>query len=240
MPSRLIKLWVWGEAALFSRPEMKSERVSYDVMTPSSARGILDAIYFKPAMQWEVTGIRVLSPVNFMNIRRNELGVKIPAPGKKEMSGAFVTPLGISIEENRQQRASLLLKNVSYIIEAKVKVLDPRESDGKILSDPEAKHLEIFKRRAKEGKYFHHPYFGCREFPVSFRLLEEGFTPPDILEVRDRDFGFMLQDMIYREDKKGQIIIPNKKGKYTATPHFFRAIMKDGFIEVPPLVESFS
>lgn len=231
-----IRLWVYGDNALFTRPEMKAERVSYEVMTPSAARGILDAIYFKPQMQWVITGIRVLAPVCFENIRRNEVSTKMTAPNQKEMELTHGKARGMVVEDVRQQRAALVLKNVSYIIEAHIRVLDAHESSGQINPNAPQKHLEVFLRRARVGGYFHHPYFGCREFPVSFELLERGGTePPDTLVERNQHWGLMLHDLEYTQNAKGKIIIPGKKGKYSACARFYQAEMVDGLITVPPL-----
>ena len=199
-----IKLRVWGDYALFSRPEMKVERVSYDVMTPSAARGILEAIYWKPAIRWIVDRIHVLNKVRFENIRRNELSNKASVSTTIIKQGK--TTVCQYIEEERQQRASMVLKNVNYIIEAHF------ELTGNDTSDP-GKHLAIFERRAKKGQCFHRPYFGCREFPVSFEWCEE--VPKSQL-CGEQDFGFMLHDIDF-QDKK--------------TPQFFRAKMNDGIID---------
>lgn len=126
-----IKLHISGEFACFTRPEMKVERVSYDVVTPSAARGILEAIYWKPQIRWIVDRIHVLNPIRFTNIRRNEVGTKAAAPSRAAMNGDTIATPGIHIEENRQQRAATLLRDVSYVIEAHFEILDRRfERDG--------------------------------------------------------------------------------------------------------------
>lgn len=231
-----ITLKVSGDYALFSRPEMKVERVSYDVITPSAARGILEAIYWKPQMRWVVTEIRVLNPIRFTNIRRNEISSKIPMGGGGGVNVAMRDPSirpSIDVAEHRQQRASLLLKDVSYVIRARVHVLDPRMEPGsEPLPDAQAaaKHLEMFKRRAAKGQAFHQPYFGCREFPVRFELIEdESLIPPtDSSFAGEKDLGFMLHDIDFEQDRK-------TKAVRSATPHFFRAQMNDGVIKVPEL-----
>lgn len=231
-----ILLKVSGDYALFSRPEMKVERVSYDVMTPSAARGVLEAIYWKPQIRWVVDEIHVLKPIRFTNIRRNEVGSKIPVKGKFGISAAMkdasVRP-EMDVTANRQQRAALLLKDVEYVIRAHIKVLDRRiDKDGEEFSDSEAvgKHLDMFKRRARKGQFFHHPYFGCREFPVDFELIESEEeipkAPPEFAD--EKDLGFMLHDLEFDQEKS------SKKVKST-TPHFFRAIMRDGVIQIPEL-----
>lgn len=232
-----ITLHVSGDYALFSRPEMKVERVSYDVMTPSAARGVLEAIYWKPQIRWIIDEIHVLNPIRFTNIRRNEISKKASPPTKAQMAGTEAPPEGIRCDDTenkiRAQRASLLLKDVAYLIKAHVLVLDPRVEKGDLPSpEPEAvgKHLEMFKRRARKGQAFQQPYFGCREFPVRFELIEnESDLPapcPD--HAGEKDLGFMLHDIEFEQDHA------TKKVKST-TPHFFRASMCDGVIKVPQL-----
>lgn len=226
-----IKLHVWGDFACFTRPEMKVERVSYDVMTPSGARGILEAIYWKPQIRWVIDRIQVLKPIQFTSIRRNEVASKASAATAKSAMKAGTGDIGILIEDDRQQRAALVLKDVAYVIEAHFEIIDMRfEKDGPEASrdDNAGKHLSIFNRRAKGGQYFHHPYFGCREFPVNFELIE-GAPPESTLPTgdRDKDFGFMLHDLEFDQD-------PKTKAVKSTTPRFFRAVMKNGIIEVPP------
>jgi CRISPR-associated protein Cas5d len=199
-----IKLRVWGDYALFSRPEMKVERVSYDVMTPSAARGILEAIYWKPEIRWMVDRIHVLKKIQFDNIRRNELSNKVSVSDKVMREGnALVCQY---IEEDRQQRASMVLKHVDYIIEAHF------ELTGNDASDP-GKHLAMFERRAKKGQCFHRPYFGCREFPVNFAWCAD----ISISQLNgEHDLGYMLHDIDFQDNM---------------TPRFFRAVMHDGVID---------
>jgi CRISPR-associated protein Cas5d len=168
-----VRLLVWGDYASFNRPEMKVERVSYDVITPSAARGILEAIYWKPEMRWVVDKLYVINPIRFTHIRRNEVDCKISA---RNVSSAMKTgegDLSIAVEDHRQQRAAMILKEVCYGIEAHVKVLKSELKDGKSIENPEAKHLRQFKDRAQKGACFHHPYLGTREFPDSFKLVEQ-------------------------------------------------------------------
>jgi CRISPR-associated protein Cas5d len=225
-----VKLKVWGDYACFTRPEMKVERVTYDVITPSAARGILEAIYWKPEMRWVVTRLHVLNLIRFTHVRRNELDCKIPAGTvKKAMSGGEVE-LGIAVEEHRQQRAAMVLKDVCYGIEAHLEVLKHEGPEDK----PEAKHLDQFNRRARNGEFFHHPYLGCREFPAHFELVES--FPPCHESLRgERDLGYMLHDIVFVPDKKGPIIESNQGKRLRAEPRFTRFVMKDGIIEVPPL-----
>ena len=198
-----IKLRVWGDYALFTRPEMKVERVSYDVMTPSAARGILEAIYWKPAIRWVIDRIHVLQPVRFENIRRNELANRVSV-NKRDMAEG--KPICRYIEDDRQQRASMVLRNVEYVIEAHFELMGSDDADP-------GKHLAIFERRVKKGQCFHRPYFGCREFPVNFEWYDE---IPSALFSGEQDLGFMLHDIDFANDM---------------TPHFFRAVMQDGIID---------
>lgn len=233
-----IILKIAGDYALFSRPEMKVERVSYDVITPSAARGIFEAIYWKPQIRWIIDEITVLNPIRFTNIRRNEIDSKIPDKGPAGMSAAMRDPSVVPempIELHRQQRASLLLKDVAYLIKAHVAVLDRRvEKDADPLPENEAagKHLDMFKRRARKGQAFHQPYFGCREFPVEFELIEDEASLPtpheELLTGEAKDLGYMLHDIEFEQDKA------TKKVKST-NPHFFRAEMTNGVIRVPKL-----
>ena len=197
-----IKLRVWGNYALFTRPEMKVERVSYDVMTPSAARGILEAIYWKPAIRWVIDRIHVLQPVRFENVRRNELANRVSV-NKRDMEED--KPVCRYIEDDRQQRASMVLRNVEYVIEAHFELEGSEDIDT-------GKHLAIFERRVKKGQCFHRPYFGCREFPVNFEWC--GDIPQPSFS-GEQDLGFMLHDIDFANDM---------------TPHFFRAVMQDGVI----------
>lgn len=235
-----VKLEVWGDYASFNRPEMKVERVSYEFMTPSAARGILEAIYWKPQMKWVVDKIHVLAPIRFTQVRRNELNQKIPSRNIENVRKKGKGALGIFIEEHRQQRASRILKDVRYGIEAHVEVLNLSGEKGEILNHPEAKHLESFKRRAAKGQYFHHPYLGCREFPAHFRLLGEGETfgaPPDELW-GERNFGFVLWDVVFIPDPNGLVVEGNRGLRVKPQARFFEAVMKDGVINVPAFQET--
>ena len=219
-----IRLFVEGDYALFTRPELKVERVSYDVMTPSAARGLLEAIYFKPQMRWCIERIHVLKPVRFTSIRRNEVAHRASAATARKAIKAGKGRLGLYADDAsvRQQRASLVLKDVAYVIEARIEILDAREADGTRLDKPEAKHLDTFKRRAREGRSFHQPYFGCREFAARFQLLEDGEDPPpsELTEEREhtRDLGLMLHDIDYANGRQ---------------PRFFRARLEQGVMNVP-------
>ena len=210
-----IKLHVWGEYACFTRPEMKVERVSYDVMTPSAARGILEAIHWKPAICWVIDRIHVLKPIRFETLRRNELGGKVPAGSvRNAMKRGSTEGLCSFIEEDRQQRATTLLRDVAYIIEAHFEL-----TDAAGVGDTEAKHLSMFNRRAAKGQCFHRPYLGTREFAANFDLVDSTKPRPDLPpDQQNRDLGWMLHDIDYGNEM---------------TPYFFRAEIRNGVVEVP-------
>jgi CRISPR-associated protein Cas5d len=211
-----VRLHVWGERACFTRPEMKVERVSYDVMTPSAARGILEAIHWKPAILWVVDRIHVLAPIQFQSFRRNEVGAKISAANaERAMRAGSLAGLGMVVEENRQQRASTLLVNVDYVIEAHFDMTPQASQD-----DTPAKHLSMFNRRAASGQCFHRPCLGTREFAADFELVAEGAPLPESKlppDQRDRDLGWMLYDIDHAGDKSSR---------------FFRARLEDGVLDV--------
>lgn len=211
-----LKLHVWGERACFTRPEMKVERVSYDVMTPSAARGILEAIHWKPAIRWIVDRIHVLNPIRFENIRRNEVGSKIPeSTVRSAMRSGQFGDLAIVVDEDRQQRAATVLRDVAYVIEAHF------ERTGKWGSeDTDAKHIDMARRRARSGQCFQRPCLGTREFAADFALVE-GDPPAAIPE--SRDLGYMLLDIDFAAG---------------ARPVFFRAEMVDGVISPPRLEDA--
>jgi CRISPR-associated protein Cas5d len=204
-----VKLKVWGEYACFTRPEMKVERVSYDVMTPSAARGILEAIYWKPEIRWIVDRIHVLNPIRFTNIRRNEVADKIPVNIVTAAMRRGSGDLALYVEDSRQQRAALVLRDVAYLIEAHFEIVSGEQNDGK--------HLDQFNRRAREGACYHRPYFGCREFPVNFALLE-GDLPSSPLR-GEQDLGWMLHDLDYASNCEAR---------------FFRAKLVNGILDCHP------
>lgn len=205
-----VKLRVWGNYACFTRPEMKVERVSYDVMTPSAARGILEAIHWKPALVWRVDYIHVLKPVKFDFIRRNEVAGKISERNIKTAMAGGDIDLHQYAAADRQQRAALVLRDVEYIIEAHFEFTGEAGA-----SDNPGKHCDIFNRRARSGQCHMRPYFGCREFPVQFELLEAGQAIQSPLQ-GEVDLGWMLWDIDFANDRQ---------------PVFFRPIMKDGVID---------
>lgn len=212
-----IRLHVWGERACFTRPEMKGERVSYDIMTPSAARGILEAIHWKPAIAWHIDRIHVLSPIRFESIKRNEVGSKIGTNNvTKAIKAGSTNGLATYVDEDRQQRATTYLKNVSYVIEAHFELTARAGKDDSV-----GKHLDIFNRRARQGQCFHMPCMGVREFPASFALLEpNNATPPSGLSEteKNRDLGWMLHDIDFA---------------HGSTPRFFRANLIEGIVDVP-------
>jgi CRISPR-associated protein Cas5d len=196
---------------------MKVERVSYDVITPSAARGILDAIHWKPAIRWSIDRIHVLKPIRFESIRRNEVGGKIsPASVTKAMKAGSTSGLANHVDEDRQQRAATILRDVAYVIEAHFDLTPKAGADDSV-----GKHLDIFNRRARKGQCFQMPCMGVREFPANFQLLEEAAALPEIHESLrgERDLGWMLHDIDFDRNM---------------TPRFFRAQMADGRIEIPP------
>lgn len=209
-----IRLKVSGDYACFTRPEMKVERVSYDVPTPSAARGILEAIHWKPAIRWIIDAIHVLEPIRFQSIRRNEVGGKAPAGKiKSAMKRGDLEDLQLLVDEDRQQRASTVLVKPAYVIEAHFELTGKAGPD-----DTEGKHLDIFNRRAARGQCFHQPCLGTREFTAHFELLDPDGPLPRAIE-ESRDLGFMLFDIDHQA-----------KGRPSL---FFRAILEKGVVKVP-------
>jgi CRISPR-associated protein Cas5d len=229
--NKIFCLEVSGDYACFTRPEMKVERVSYDVITPSAARAIFTAIFWKPAIRWNIQKIEILKGIRWISVRRNEVG--------KVASGSSN---GILIEDERQQRAGLFLRDVAYRIYAELefipppkrpKVLNPvpselvesEEHSGWAKDENPGKYNSMFERRATKGQCFSQPYLGCREFSCAFRLIpeqsvaEEQLKAPAIDETRD--LGFMLYDMDFTDEAN-------------IKPAFFRPTLKAGVINVPP------
>lgn len=211
-----VRLRVWGERACFTRPEMKVERVSYDVMTPSAARGVLEAIHWKPAILWVVDRIHVLAPIRFQSFRRNEVGAKISAvTAERAMRAGSTAGLGLAVDENRQQRATTMLVGVDYVIEAHFEMTARAGPE-----DTPAKHLSMFNRRAGAGQCFHRPCLGTREFAADFALLADGQPIPETRlppDQSDRDLGWMLHDIDHAGDKSSR---------------FFRARLTGGMLDV--------
>lgn len=204
-----IKLLVRGRNACFTRPEMKVERVSYDVITPSAARGILEAIHWKPAIRWVVDRIHVLRPIRFETIRRNEVASKISTrKAATAMTKGDLGGLSLAVDEDRQQRAMLCLADVAYGIEAHFEMTS-KAGPG----DNPGKHADMVRRRAAKGQCFHQPCLGVREFPADFELVE---TFPEAIP-DTRDLGWMLYDIDYANDRASI---------------FYRARMEAGVIDV--------
>lgn len=207
-----VKLETWGKFALFSRPELKVERCSYDIITPSAARGLIEAVYYKPAIRWVIDKIVVCNPIAFTNIRRNEVKSKLSASNAKSAMNGTGTLRPIYTAEDIQQRASMVLRDVRYVIEAHFEMTAKAGE-----TDTVEKHYNIALRRLRNGQFFHQPYFGCREFPADFRLFEGDADTEGLHE--SRDLGFMLYDLDYSNPRD-------------IRPMFFRAVMTDGVIDL--------
>jgi CRISPR-associated protein Cas5d len=207
-----LRLRVTGERACFTRPEMKVERVTYDVMTPSAARGVLEAILWKPQMRWVVERIDVLAPIRHAQVRRNEVADKASVRNLMTAMGGGSARLGIDIEDSRQQRAAVILREVDYVIQARIELTDKAGPDDSL-----AKYVEMFRRRAGAGQCFHRPYLGTREFAADFELVADDAAPAPIAV--DRDLGWMLLDIEHAGEK--------------ATPLFFPARLAGGSLAVP-------
>ena len=205
----MIQLEVWGAYALFSRPELKVERVSYDVPTPSAARGIVESVYYHPGLRWYIDRIHVLNPIRFVSIRRNEVTDKISGRNVRQAAQGGGQPLYLVTSQKIVQRSSLLLQDVHYVIEAHFEMTDKAAP-----SDSPGKFQDIVTRRMERGQCFHTPYFGCREFPVSFRRWPGG-PIPTIDETRD--LGLMLYDFDYSDPA-------------AITPTYFRARLEHGVL----------
>lgn len=209
-----VKVKVWGDYALFARPEMKVERCTYDVMTPSAARGILEAIYWHPGLRWVIDCIYIMKPISFTSIRRNEVKSKVSANNVLPVYNGAGKALYISSKEEIVQRASLLLRDVEYVIDAHFEMTGKANE-----TDNHGKFKDIIMRRLRRGECYHNPYFGCREFPVNFCLYEEEeiHTAYDVMD--EKDLGFMLYDLDYSDPDNIQ-------------PMFFRAVMKKGVLDL--------
>ena len=211
-----IQVEVWGDYALFSRPEFKVEHVSYDTMTPSAARGLLESIYWHPGLRWRIDRIHVCSPIRFTNIRRNEVKDTISARKVKTVMEKGQGELYLATPESIQQRAAMVLRDVHYVIDAHfemTQLASPTDNPGKF--------QEMMRRRVEKGQFYHQPCFGVREFPAHFKPCTQ--LPPCPEELKgEKDLGWMLLDMDYSDPEN-------------ITPHFFRATLRDGVLEVPPM-----
>lgn len=210
-----VAIEVWGERALFTRPELSVERVSYDVITPSAARGIIESIYWHPGMRYTIDRIHVLNPIRFTNVRRNEVNSKVLASSMRTaMTKGNELPY-INTKDDIQQRASLILTDVRYVLEAHFDLTEQATSD-----DNPGKFKDILRRRLDKGQCYSMPYFGTREFPANFKPYEESLPPKGFYAGDgEGDLGLMLYDMDYNDPKN-------------ITPMFFRAVMRGGTIDV--------
>jgi CRISPR-associated protein Cas5d len=207
---RTLGLRVSGDFACFTRPEFKVERVSYPVMTPSAARGVLEAVLWRPAIRWRIRRIVVVAPISYSSIRRNEVGriASRVSPGVINKGGSFPN---FFIEDHRQQRHMVVLRNVDYIIHAEIE-LTQKAGPGDNLT----KFREMFSRRVERGQCFHHPYLGCREFVADIRDPAE--SPRPAIDV-SMDLGLMLWDFHYERGIN--------------RPIFFSAKLERGVLNVP-------
>lgn len=206
-----VKMEVWGDCAMFTRPECKVERMSYDVPTPSAARGMLEAVFFHPGLRYSIDRIYIMNSIRFTNLRRNEVKSKLSAANARAAMQGGDKPLYIVTTQDIQQRASMMLRDVHYVIEAHFDMTERANP-----SDNPGKFQDIIKRRLRRGQAYAQPYLGCRECTAHFGLWEGGEieTIPET-----RDLGLMLYDMDYSD--------PNN-----ITPMFFRAKMVNGVIDV--------
>ncbi|MBD9039195.1 MAG: type I-C CRISPR-associated protein Cas5 [Collinsella aerofaciens] len=205
-----IKVLISGDRACFTRPEMKTERVSYDVITPSAARGILEAVYWKPAIAWKIDSIQVVNEIRFDTFRRNELASKLSYQNAKAAYSKNV-PVYVDVMADRQQRATMYLKDVAYIVTAHFE-MTARAGE----SDTPEKHYNIALRRLRKGQCFNQPYLGCREFPATVSLVEDGSVESYYQDIDRFDLGFMLYDIDFKNSME---------------PMFYRAVMKNGVID---------
>ena len=222
------KIKVWGDYALFSRPEMKVERYSYDVMTPSAARGILDALYWHPGMKWIVDRIYVQKPIQFISIRRNGIRDKVSASKALSVYNGSKKELSLNTQGKTDRRTSLILKDVQYIIEAHFEMTQyANENDSK------EKFSAIINRRLERGQCYHQPYFGCREFPAHFCPCEDGKITTAYEDEENHDLGFMFYGMSYTSK---DIESRDQKAPWRSfeeiCPTFFRANMKHGVLDL--------
>lgn len=211
----MIRVEVKGEFACFSRPEFKAERVSYDVITPSAARGLLESVFWHPGMRYIVDKIYLLSEISFANIKRNEVASKVSASNVQKVINSGKGALYLATPLDIQQRATMLLKDVHYIIEAHFNMTEKANA-----TDNTGKFQEMLKRRLRKGQNYHQPYLGCREFPAQVSLFKGDINTLNLAYAdEDKDLGFMLYDMDYSD-------------KDNITPMFFRAILKNGVIDL--------
>src|SRR3989304_5255695 len=220
-----LEVKVWGEFACFTRPEMKAERVSYPIMTPSAARGGLEAIFWKPEISWRVREIHVLKDIKHFSILRNEVNNKAVVSSAK---GWVKNGGGYFAEDDRAQRHTLALRDVAYIIKADVSVKSHSRNN-------EVAYRDQFCRRVASGKCYHMPYLGCREFTAFFSEPDGNDKAIDLTD----DLGLMLFDQIITEDPKGKVLYKHHDSKGhdikrgNAVPKFFSARLEHGVLKVP-------
>ncbi len=212
-----VKVRVWGDYACFSRSDLKVERYSYDVMTPSAARGILEAIYWHPGLKWVIDRIYVMRPIHFTSLRRNEVKSKISNSNVLSVYNGAAKPLYVSTKAEIVQRSSVILRDVEYCIQAHFEMTE-KAAPG----DNSGKFKDIIMRRLRKGETYHQPYLGCREFPANFCLWEGEDVPTAYGEEEEMDLGFMLYDMDFTDPEN-------------IRPQFFRAILRGGVLDLRDL-----
>jgi CRISPR-associated protein Cas5d len=208
--SNIQRVRIRGELACWTRPEFKTERFSYEVITPSAARGILEAILWKPAIRWHIRTILLLAPPRFIQLKRNEVTSRVSVSSALRSARGGL-PFDYFADEDRAQRNTLALRDVDYAIEAEFRMTARQGPD-----DSSRKFDEMFRRRLEKGQFFTQPCLGCREFPA---IVEPYTGDPAPLESETRDLGYMLHDLRY--------------GPSRNEPVFFRARVERGVIEVP-------
>ena len=221
-----VKVRVWGDYACFTRPEMKVERVSYDIITPSAAKGILDCIYWKPAIQWTIDKIHIIKPIRFTNIRRNEVKSKASLSKIKGIMKED-KPYSILITDDRTQRAAMVLRDVEYVIEAHFELIPEKCGED----DTAEKHYNCALRRLQKGQFFQKPFLGTREFPCDFELIENDDYKSRISDefTGNKELGYMLLNIEYQEDKK--------KNTLKVEPLFFKATLINGTLDLTNISE---
>jgi len=207
-------LEVRGDYACFTRPELKVERVSYEVMTPSAARAVFEAILWKPALRWEIDRIEVLRPISWASIRRNEVGSKVPSRSVETAMRGGESLRDYYADDDRQQRASLLLRDVAYRIWAHPDLTGKAGSEAGV-----AKYQDMFRRRASHGQCVNQPYLGCREFACDFALVDDASARSRPID-ETRELGIMLYDLDFADPDR-------------PAPRFFRAALRAGILHVP-------
>jgi CRISPR-associated protein Cas5d len=205
-----------GQLACFTRPELKVERVSYPVITPSAARGLLEAVLWKPAISWRIERIHVLNEIRFTSFRRNEVNTRAASPAMATISGEGPAPTYFA-DEDRAQRNTVALRDVDYVVQARFRLTERASPDETV-----AKFVEMFERRLRKGQHFHQPYFGCREFPAN--VMPADGAPPPVAD--NREIGLMLWDIAFQPGKN--------------RPLFFSARLVNGVLDVPerPITEA--